>query len=168
MPKPKKVNFVLIEGDSEPYRILNEVRSAHHPDTRDASIALAWRRSLTPDADGHLVLGKCQRTTDLQREFMPYDFIILLNQEVWNDKEFGPEKKAALIDHELCHAEVALGRDGEPKLDERGRRVWRTRKHDIEEFRAVVSRHGCYKYDLEKFAETLLRRRATEKEMVTA
>lgn len=99
---------------------------------------------------------------------MPYDFIILLNQEVWNDKEFGPEKKAALIDHELCHAEVALARDGEPKLDERGRRVWRTRKHDIEEFRAVVQRHGCYKYDLEKFAETLLRRRAAEKETVNA
>lgn len=106
------------------------------------------------------------RTTDLQREFMPYDFIILLNQEVWNDKEFGPEKKAALIDHELCHAEVALDRDGEPKVDERLRRVWRTRKHDIEEFRAVVQRHGCYKYDLEKFAETLLKRRATEKDVM--
>lgn len=43
--------------------------------------------------------------------------------------------------------------------DEYGRSVWRTRKHDIEEFHAVIERHGCYKKDLEKFAEALLKNR---------
>lgn len=65
MAKPKKVNFVLVEDGTEPYLILDEIRTAHHPDILDAKIALAWRKALNPDADGHLVLGKCQRTTAL-------------------------------------------------------------------------------------------------------
>lgn len=35
-----------------------------------------------------------------------------------------------------------------------------TRKHDIEEFRDVVARHGCYKKDLDNFAEALLEKHA--------
>ena len=159
MSKPKKVNFELIEEPSEPYRILDEMRR-FHPAIADANIALAWRKELKPDKDGHLVLGKCIKATDLQREFSDYDFIILLNREVWEDSEFTDEKKRALVDHELCHATVATDDDGE-KYDERGRKVWRVRKHDIEEFYAIINRHGCYKRDLELFAEAIMKKRKT-------
>jgi hypothetical protein len=77
------------------------------------------------------------------------------------DLDFTPAKKRALIDHELSHAGIVLNKDGEPKYDERGRNIWRTRKHDIEEFRDVVERHGCYKRDLTLFAEALLKKRET-------
>lgn len=158
-PKPKKINFELIQESphSEPYRILRLVRKNFHRDTLDAKIALAWRKSLKADVDGHLVLGKCVKASDLQRELVDWDFVILLNQEVWQHLEFSADKKEALIDHELCHAAEALDADGEPKIDERDRPVWRVRKHDIEEFRDVVERHGCYKRDLEIFAESLLK-----------
>jgi hypothetical protein len=46
---------------------------------------------------------------------------------------------------------------GEPAYDERGRLVYRTRKHDIEEFAVIVERYGCYKRDLEQFAAALRR-----------
>ena len=160
MSKPKKINFEVIEDfDSEPYKILEAMRQ-FHGDVADASIALAWRKNLKADDDGHLVLGQCVKVTDLQREFMPYDFVILLNREVWEDAEFTEERKKALVVHELCHAATATDDDG-AKWDERGRRVWRTRKHDIEEFYAIVNRHGCYKRDLELFAEALLKKRKT-------
>lgn len=157
MGKPKKINFELIADQEEPYRILASVRR-FHSDVADAEIALAWRTNLKPDKDGNLILGKCVKASDLQREFSNYDFVILLNREVWEDAEFTDDKKRALVDHELCHAAASTDEDG-IKWDERGRRVWRCRKHDIEEFYAIVQRHGCYKRDLELFAEALLKKR---------
>lgn len=160
MIKQKAINFEVIEDiASEPYNILAQMRKFHR-DIDQASIALAWRKNLKPDKDGHLILGKCVKVSDLQKEFAAYDFIILLNREVWKDAEFTDDKKRALVDHELCHAAAAHDEDG-ARYDERGRRVFRCRKHDIEEFHAIVQRHGCYKRDLELFAEALLKKRKT-------
>jgi hypothetical protein len=39
--------------------------------------------------------------------------------------------------------------------DERSRKCYRVRKHDIEEFSDVVARYGTYKRDLEMFAAAL-------------
>jgi hypothetical protein len=156
--KPKQINFELIEDtNSEPYQVLASMRK-FHTDIDEARIALAWRDNLKPDKDGHLVLGKCVKATDLQREFHEYDFVILLNRDFWEDPEFTIEKKRALVDHELCHAAAAFDKDG-PRYDNRGRRVFRCRKHDLEEFYAIVQRHGCYKRDLELFAEALAKKR---------
>ena len=160
MGKPKRINFEVIDDTkSEPYKILEKMRK-FHSGVDEALIALAWRKNLKPDKDGHLVLGKCIKASDLSREFSAYDFIILLNREVWEDSAFTDDKKAALIDHELCHAAGAVDEDG-ARYDERGRRVFRCRKHDIEEFYAIVQRHGCYKRDLELFAEALMKKRKT-------
>lgn len=158
--KRKSVNYEIIhESFSEPYELLEEAMTEWHEDLSDARIGLAWRKKLKPDVDGNLVLGRCVRVSDLQKEFAQFDFIIVLNREVWNDEGFTRDKKLALLDHELCHAAPALDKEGEEKVDERGRRVWRTRRHDIEEFQSVVSRHGCYKRDLERFAEAMLQKK---------
>jgi hypothetical protein len=158
MSKPKKINFELIEDvNSEPYAVLANMRK-YHTDLAGAKIAMAWRKNLKPDKDGRLVLGQCVKVTDLQREFIEYDFVILLNRETWIDPMFTDDKKCALVDHELCHATVDTDDEG-TRYDVRGRKVWRTRKHEIEEFRAIVQRHGCYKRDLELFAEALTKKR---------
>jgi hypothetical protein len=163
--KPKTVNYELIpetnSKQNEPYRLLDEVRKQWHGETISAKVALAWRNHTAADQDGRLVLGKCIRVTDLNKEFAAYDFIIVLNREVWGDIRFAREKKTALLDHEMCHAAGAFDEDGEPIRDDRNRRVWRSRKHDIEEFRDVVARHGCYKKDLEDFAQALLEKQAS-------
>lgn len=159
MAKPKRINYELVpEAQVEPYRLLEQVRRKWHAELVDARIALAWRVRLKADKDGHLLLGRCVKVSDLHREFAEYDFIVVLNREVWDDPEFGKDKKMALLDHELCHAAVVLDKHGDKKVDERGRGVYRMRKHDVEEFRAVVERHGCYKRDLEAFAKALLKK----------
>lgn len=158
-PKGKPVNFQLIPPDdaAEPYKLLNQARRKWHTDLGAAEIALAWRKNWKGDKDGHLILGQCRQASELQREFAAYDFVILLNREVWTSPEFSREKKLALLDHELCHAAPALDKHLEQRSDERGRKLWRMRRHDIEEFRAIVDRHGCYKRDLEEFARALLK-----------
>ena len=152
----KKVNFQLIPTDDGAYDLLSMARETWHSELSQARIAMAWRKDTKADKDGHLVLGRCVKVTDLHKEFSGYDFIIVLNREVWSMERFTDDKRLALLDHELCHAAVSEDADAEPRYDERGRPVFRIRKHDIEEFQSVVAHHGSYKEDLVSFARTLL------------
>jgi hypothetical protein len=158
-PKPKPVNYDLIPDGNEAYKLLDTVRDEWHEDLYGAKIALAYRKRLKRDKDGILMLGRCVKVSDLQKEFVPFDFIIILNREVWTDISFDKKRKLALLDHEMCHASLSLNKDLERTTDEKGRTVYRTRRHDIEEFRSVVEHHGCYKADLVKFAEALLKKK---------
>jgi hypothetical protein len=163
--KPKgtvRVSYELLHADStigEPvYRLLRELVLAYHEHLKDARIALAWCTSWKPDVDGRVTLGKCKKASDLDRELAAFDFIILLKKSFWQDLAVTPDQRRALLDHELCHAGVKLDeRTGEPVFDERGRKVYRVVKHDVEEFSAIAERYGHWKLDLEHFAQALNR-----------
>jgi hypothetical protein len=99
------------------------------------------------------------KASDLQREFVDLHFIILLNKEIWRDLQFTADMKKALIDHEMSHAAMAYDSEGEPKIDEKNRRVWRIRAHDVSEFIDVVRRNGTWKRDLQMFAESLVKKK---------
>lgn len=72
-----------------------------------------------------------------------YQFIITADQEIWD--ELSEAQRIAVMDHELCHA--VTDEEGNPKI----------RRHDLEEFRSVVARHGMYLADIQAFAEALRR-----------
>jgi len=76
-------------------------------------------------------------------------FVMTISQPIWED--LSSDKKEALVDHELCHAFVDLDKDDEPKLS--------ILPHDLEEFTSIVKRHGLWRDDIKKFAES-----ASEKE----
>jgi hypothetical protein len=152
----KRVSYQLIDDEStagQPiYKLMKELIASHHSELKDARIALAWCTSWKPDRDGRVTLGKCTKATDLHRELAPFDFIILLKKSFWEDESTQQVQRVALLDHELCHAAVSFDdRTGEPVYDERGRKVYRTRKHDIEEFEEIGERYGCWKRDIERF-----------------
>jgi len=161
---PKKVTYALIdrlnESGGKLYQMLEDLVDQHHTDLRDARIVLAWNLTWQPDIDGRVILGKCKRASDLDRELAPYDFVIVLRREFFDDPRVTDQQRRALIDHELCHAAVKYGADGEPMYDQRGRKIFRTRKHDLEEFAAIAERYGCWKKDLEAFAQALERSKA--------
>jgi hypothetical protein len=161
--KPKPLTYELIERESEIgrglYDVLDGLVEQHHEDLRDARIALAWCTSWKPDVDGRVTLGKCKRASDLDRELTPYDFVILLSRPFFEDPLVTPLQRRARIDHELCHAALKYDSRGEPVEDGRGRKVYRIRKHDLEEFSAIASRYGCWKRDLEHFAAAIDRAR---------
>jgi hypothetical protein len=159
---PKKVSYRLIDHNSAEgkpvYAMLGEIVEAHHEDIRHARIALAWNLTWKPDVDGRVILGKCKKASDLDRELAEFDFVVILQQRFWEDASVDDKRRRALLDHELCHASIKLDPiTGEPVEDERGRKVYRIRKHDIEEFASIVERHGMWKRELEAFAASLRR-----------
>jgi len=161
--KPKKVSVQLIPPDDKLgrplYKLLDTIVKQHHDHLKKCRIALAWKKSWKADKDGILNLAKCQKATDLGREMAEWDFVILLNQSAWND--LNDAQRLALLDHQCCHCAAASGKDGRQQEDERGRLVWRTRKHDIEDFREVIARHGLYTKDLEAFVKAANEARET-------
>jgi len=157
--KPKdqrqRVNVQLVKADSAEGRpifaLIAKIIERHHADLTQARVAVAWNLSWKPDADGVKTIGKLRKASDLDRELSggEWDFVILLSKEWWErpltseltEKERDADR-AALIDHELEHITEALSANGEPKIDERGRKRYRLRKHDITEFAAILYRHG--------------------------
>jgi hypothetical protein len=161
MAKPKKISYELVKpGSTEGktmYAMLNDLVEQFHEELTNARIALAWNLTWKADVDGHLQLGKLKRASDLDRELAAYDFVVMLNAEFWQDAAVSDAQRRALLDHELCHGAVKVDGDGEPVRDTKDRVVYRTRKHDVEEFSEIVERHGLYKRDLERFASALRR-----------
>lgn len=161
LKKPKKLSYRLIDQGSVAGQLLYPMLAAlvarYHEDLRDARIALAWNLSWKPDVDGRVTLGKCKRASELDRELAAFDFVIILRQEFFEDGRVSDEQRRALIDHELCHAAVKYDENGERVVDERGRTVYRTRKHDLEEFAEIADRYGCWKGGIEAFALALER-----------
>ena len=160
LKKRKKVQVRLIKREHAGaivgvYRNMEQLIVDHHSHLADAKIALAWHRGWNEDADGRVKLGTCKKGSDLDRELHGFDFVITLNENIFEASSFTEEHKAAVIDHELCHAAVDLDADGKPKADERNRNCYRLRRHEIEEFSDVVARHGIYTGNLEKMAAAI-------------
>ena len=155
--KKRKVAVELIPFDDPAYGMMKKIRHHYHQGIRKAKIALMWLLKVKPDKDGHLLLGRCKKATDFQRELADFDFVILLNKEMWEHPKFGHKRQKALLDHELCHAFSVYDREGHRIKNVRDKYVFRTRKHDIEEFREIVERHGLYKADLEEFAKSIFK-----------
>ena len=66
--------------------------------------------------------------------------------------------RRAILFHELKHAAPTCHpRTGAQLEDERGRKLWRIRKHDLEEFVDVVEAFGTYKRDVENFYSAIVR-----------
>lgn len=154
MSKPKKISYQLIPPDAMPdmYALVNDLISKVHDHLTNARIVLAWNLSWGADVDGKVILGKAKKCSDLDRELAEFDFVIMINRDFWDEANVA--QRRALMDHELSHCAVTMDGD-DPKVDEKGRTVWRMRKHDIEEFSGVVLRNGIYKQDLEVFYAAL-------------
>lgn len=162
--KLKAVNVQVIErelakgGTHDAYLMLDRIMAAHHDHLIEAKIALAWKLSWSADPDGRLILGKCKKADDLGRQLHGYDFVILLNKEVWECADFTTAMKTALLDHELCHAQVKKDKNDDVVKDENGKIVYRIRKHDLEEFRDIVRRHGMWDDCIRDFVRDAMRK----------
>jgi hypothetical protein len=158
MSKPANLRYQIIdrEGSPELYDLMDEIVAASHAHLCDAKIVLAWCFSWKPNKDGQLILGQCRKASDLDRQMHSYDITILLNYHAWTEVNFTDLHKRALLDHELCHADLDYDKDGEPREDAHGRKIYRIRRHDLEEFRGIVERYGCWKGDIEAFVQAAM------------
>lgn len=74
--------------------------------------------------------------TPSEKSEAPPILLIEVAYDVWT--QLSAAQRVALIDHELCH----FGLDG-------------MRAHDVEEFRAVIDRHGLWRPEIQEFAQTI-------------
>lgn len=108
----------------------------------------------TPKSKGKEVWGKAQKVTslaaflaspepdDTDEANKPF-FAITIARAIWIWLK--PAQRAALIDHELCHCWAEPDENGDVALS--------ILAHDLEEFNAVVQRHGIWRGDVGRFAE---------------
>ena len=89
--------------------------------------------------------GKALKASGLLKHFGKADFILVFHKETWD--HLTDAQRTALVDHELCHAAVKHTKAGEPR--------WFIQGHDLEEFRAVVERHGLWQPDVADFGRTI-------------
>lgn len=116
---------------------------AHHDHLAEANFEYLFT-NVEAKKRGCQVLGKVRTSNDLIKYFSEADFIMIFPSVAW--KRLSEKQKAALVDHELCHC---------AKKEQKGEIIYFTRGHSIEEFTAVVDRHGLWMEDLERFAVTI-------------
>ena len=90
---------------------------------------------------GATVVAKIRKATAVETHLTGIDLILIVNTEVWHALE--DEPRLAVLDHELCHVDRAD--DGSYKI----------RGHDLEEFHAIVGRHGDWRPGILELTEQL-------------
>lgn len=150
----KRVSVKLIKADTAEgkpiFSLIARSIERHHDELTQARVAVAWNLAWKPDADGVRVIGAIRKASDLDRELNggEWDFVILLCKEYWETagKDAAEREKirAFVIDEQLCKITARLQPNGEPMIDERGRRLYRTRKYPVQAFPETIYRHGLY------------------------
>ncbi len=129
------------------------IREHHqHLITHGVRVTFLFRDDVQKKA-GQEVWGTCQKVSNLnaflaageddqeEGETPPF-FVIVIARPIWDRAT--PAQRRALVDHELAHAYAEEDKEGAVRLTVLG--------HDLEEFRAVVNRHGLWREALKDFA----------------
>lgn len=137
-------------------RIAKDLIARHHTDLHGVPIRYVFRSEAAKKA-GKVVFGTARKISGLNAYLAADDvdeagygaedfFVIEIAEDVWSVLD--SDQRVALVDHELCHCSLEVTDDGTVKLG--------IRPHDLEEFRAVVERHGLWEPEVELFAEVLV------------
>ena len=128
-----------VEAPNSVVLLVQELVNSYHPDLKDARIGLIFRETASV-SKGVRVIGHAQKTPEIMKVYLDYDFIIWLADDAYSDLDENQRK--ALIDHQLCHCTM---------MDD----VPGTRGHDVEEFQSVIDRHGPWNSSLLSIANSI-------------
>jgi hypothetical protein len=127
-----------------PYKIMEGLIDKTCGHLKDASIAIAWRKGW-PAVEDRIKLGQMKLASDCDRAYKDFDFLLLLNSEVYRNGTANEESLTMTVHHMLLRGAPALDKDGEQKTDEKGRLCWKTRKPPIVEFPEIIKTYGIAK-----------------------
>lgn len=109
-------------------KIATKMILASHPHLLGATIGYFKLDKDAPTLkNGHKKLAISRRMSGTVQYFSNLDFAICFYGDAWDVMD--KEQRRAVVDHELCHCSI---KDGE----------WQIIEHDIEDFDAVIERHG--------------------------
>lgn len=92
-----------------------------------------------------IILGRARLIKGETKHLTGLDFTIVINGDIW--PTLPPDAQEALVDHELCHCDS--------EVDKNGTQVWKLKHHDVEEFASVIKRRGLWKSDLTEFNDAV-------------
>jgi hypothetical protein len=107
------------------------------------TVRLLWKRD-GGKSGGNVTLGKCVRPSGLTAYFAETDWVIWVAADHLRFSGFTKSQVEALLFHEACHCELK-GEDEVPG----------TKGHDLEMFRAEVTRYGLWRDGLRTTAEVM-------------
>lgn len=143
-------------------QVAKDLISQHHPhlslvgaDGKGVRIEYYFTDT-APKSGGKEVIGKARKITSLAAFMAGGDdeasldagdpfFAIVIHRPSWLVMD--ADRRRALVDHELCHLGVTVDDEDLLKLS--------IIAHDVEEFRAVIERHGLWSYDVRQFSEAV-------------
>jgi predicted metallopeptidase len=137
--------------------IAEDLIQKYHQHLLDFSVKLEYVFvDKTPKSKGREVWGTCRKVSSLnaflanEQEGTDPFFVIVISEPVWDI--LPPNSKAALVDHELCHAwaEASQKEDTDGSEDVVKLSI---QPHDLEEFSCIVRRHGLWREDVETFVK---------------
>jgi len=117
------------EADERLIALAEGVIRRWHLHLLDARIGFLYR-SESGASQGREVIGKAKKVSEELKVLLDLDFLVWISKPAW--LALSPEGREALLDHELSH----LAGDEEDG--------WSIRGHDVEEFVAVIERHGLW------------------------
>lgn len=141
--KAKRINWVLTNENDEASlhgMLKAERRREHHRPSGDCEIAVLWMLNQQADTDGRINNWKVSKCSESDTALHDFDFKIGINKSWWEGSNV--EARAFALDSAMCEIQPSYDADGEQKVDENERPIWRKRKPDFAGFEAPVKDHG--------------------------
>jgi hypothetical protein len=119
--------------------LARDIIQEHHSHLVEANIKYLFRTGAW-EAKKRDTWGQAKKVGKEVNFLTGYDFIVTIHRDVW--EQLSPEHKQALLDHELQHCSAGT--------DDAGNKVWYIQGHDVEDFHAIIRRHGFWSPALRK------------------
>lgn len=141
-------------------RVAKKLIGKYHMDLSDHDIDIRYVfRSEHAKSSGKAVFGRAKKVSGLNAYLAQLEdpdetgisgaegdfFVIEIAEDIW--RELKQDARVALVDHELSHCGVTFDKDENIKLV--------CYPHDLEEFNAIVERHGLWRPDVAEFDKSL-------------
>jgi hypothetical protein len=139
------------EADDKLLSMAQELIKQHHPHLLHAKIGFMYRDQ-APESRGRKTLGAARKVGSEWDPFVDLDFVIWIAKKEF--ERMRVDKQRALVDHELCHCGGTWGN-------------WQMNPHDLNEFLAVIYRHGFWHGDLENLDRAIKARAAQQPGLFT-
>lgn len=120
------------------------IRTDHTDLISNCKVCYLWKnKEITKK--GQNVGATAEKCSAKMKALTDYDFIITLSYPTW--QELSDVARQALLDHELEHLFCDENDEGEMKC--------KILPHDTEEFNSIIERHGLWREELKKIAQSI-------------
>ena len=146
---PKKFHT---EADQTVYKLLGDIIKEHHKELGRTNFLILFKHGGW-ESKGRRILGRAKVVGEDMRSTFGKDAIIYINRDAWH--YLSDAQKRYLLDHELYHLDIVKDKNYDTVELQDGRPKLTTVPHDLEDFVAIVQRHGIIMEDMKRLVRAL-------------